>query len=159
MSKSTMTDERVLELIDAFGAEPGGWPEADREAADAHIRANPHVFEAALEQARALDMMLAAEPIPEPSAQLAERILASAPAAESARRRNLLSVLGGVIMPNGRRWPAGAALASLTMGLFAGYAASASTPSSVYQTDAENVVYGAIGYGDFESYIEDEVAG
>ena len=114
-----MTNERLLELIEAYGAEPGGWPQDECEAAEALLAANPAVFEPALAEARALDAVFGRDVLPDAPAGLAERILAGAPRAAD-RSEGLLSRLGRLIAPNGLRWPAGAALASLMMGLKAG---------------------------------------
>ena len=94
MTREKMTVERVLQLIEAFGAEPGGWPEDERAAASSLIEAEPDVFAEALSEARALDAFLLSEALPEPSDELVATILA----------------------------PAGAALATLMMGKVGGYA-------------------------------------
>ena len=157
MSRMDTTDERVLELIEAYGASSMSWPEDEREAAEAHLAAHPARFEAALAAARALDSLFDADMAPEPGPLLAERILASAPRPASQRHSGLAARIGRVLAPNGRRWPAGAALASLGMGLFAGYTASASSLPPAYETEAENVVYGALGYDQFDTYLEEEM--
>lgn len=141
MTREKMTVERVLELIEAFGAEPGGWPEAERDAASARIAAEPDTFAEALSEARALDQALLNEALPEPSQDLAASILVSAPIAAS-KRKSVFSTLSSVLFPRGVRWPAGAALASLVMGLVGGYA-YASTGVGYDQADA--VYYAAFG--------------
>lgn len=121
MTREKMTVERVLQLIEAFGAEPGGWPEDERAAASSLIEAEPDVFAEALSEARALDAFLLSEALPEPSDELVATILASAPVAAAARK-GVFGGLSSVLFPRGVRWPAGAALASLMMGLVGGYA-------------------------------------
>lgn len=135
MTQPDITPERVLELIEAFGGEPGGWPEDEREAAIERIASDPDTYEDALQAARALDSVLLREDVPEPSLALAEKILADAPIAKRSKRPNLISGLAGMIFPQGVRWPAGAALASLSMGLVGGYA-YASTGIGIDQADS-----------------------
>ena len=144
MTQQTMTTERVFELIETYGAEPGAWPEGERAAAAALLEAAPEQFEAALSEARALDQMLMAEPAPEPSASLSEAILAQAPRARGARK-SVGEWLSSLIFPQGVRWPAGAAFASLVMGLVGGYA-YASTGIGYDQADA--AYYSAFDWSD-----------
>lgn len=119
MAKAAITIERVIDLISAYGAEPGGWPEDEREAAEALLREESDQFAAALAEAHALDRLLDLEALPETSSNLAQRILADAPTTASVRgtRLNWLQRL----LPGHIRLPAGAALASLGVGLVAGY--------------------------------------
>lgn len=155
MTKTDMTDARVLQLLETYGAWPMAWPEEEREAAEAHLAAHPERFADALAEARLLDAAFEAEPMPERDASLAARILADAPQSRAARD-SLGARLSRLLMPNGRRWPAGAALASLGMGLFAGYTASASSvPATGYETEAEAVVYAALGYDQYDTYLEE----
>lgn len=149
MTREKMTIERALELIEAYGAEPGGWPEEDRAAVSALIEAEPNVFAEALSEARALDQMLMSEALPNPSDDLAASILARAPVA-APERKSLLSGLSSVVFPKGVRWPAGAALASLVMGLVGGYA-YASGDVGYDQEDA--VYYAAFGVDSDASWL------
>ncbi|WP_084419545.1 hypothetical protein [Henriciella litoralis] len=158
MTKENMTDDRLFVLIEAYGAEPGAWPEDERAAAERLLASDPSRFASALEDARALDLVIEQDAFVEPPAGLAERLLADAPAAPQ-QRGGILQSLAGLIMPNGIRWPAGAALASLVMGLFVGYTTAAASPVYDYQTEAEEVIYGALGYDAFETYMDDEVVG
>lgn len=150
-----MTDARLLDLIDAYGAEPMCWPEDERRAAEAWLRSNPSRFAAALEAARRLDLAFEAEILPQVPGGLAARILADAPSAPR-RKTGWLSGIAPALMPNGLRWPAGAALASLMMGLVAGYATAPAAAENDFQTEAENVVYAALGYDSFEAYIAED---
>lgn len=129
-----MTHERLLELIAAFGAEPMGWPEAERDAARALLDAEPEAFREALAEARAIDAELNLAEIPEPSAELANAILATAPRAPR-QNAGIVGGLAAILFPHGIRWPAGAALASLVMGLVGGYA-YASTGIGYDQADS-----------------------
>ena len=134
MTDLTMTPDRVLELIAMYGAETGAWPDTERDAAMAQLSASPDLFTAALEAARALDQMLLQESVPEPGAALSEAILASAPKPVPVRENSVSGVFA-LIFPQGVRWPAGAALASLLMGLVGGYS-YASTGVGYDQADA-----------------------
>ncbi len=142
MTVSEMTNERVLELIMAYGAEPMGWPDDERGAMQARIAADPDAFAEALAQARALDQLLASEQVPEPSATLADAILAQAPAAH-AKRSGLFDGLSSFLFPQGMRWPAGAALASLAMGLVGGYAYAS---TGIGYDQADSAYYSAFGF-------------
>lgn len=149
MTREKMTIERALELIEAYGAEPGGWPEDERAAASVLMEAAPDTFAEALSEARALDQMLMNEAIPLPSDDLAASILAGAPVA-APERRGLRGGLSSIVFPSGVRWPAGAALASLVMGLVGGYA-YASGDVGYDQEDA--VYYAAFGVDSDESWL------
>lgn len=134
MTDVQITDERVLELIAAYGAEPGGWPEVERTAAIERLAEAPQLFEAALADARMIDTLLDTETTPDIRPALSEAILAAAPGSKSASRP-FFSGLLTVLFPQGVRWPAGAALASLLMGLVGGYS-YASTGAGYDQADA-----------------------
>ena len=73
-----MTLERLRRLLDAYGARPGSWPEAEREAARELIARSPEA-RGLCEAAAALDALLEHAPAPEPSPALARRILVTAP--------------------------------------------------------------------------------
>lgn len=149
MTSETMTAERVLELIETYGAETGAWPDDERAAAAALLAAEPAQFVEALEIARQLDAVLLNEPLLEPGADLTEAILAQAPRATPAPR-NLFSGIGALIFPQGVRWPAGAALASLMMGLVGGYAYAAG--DSGYE-DADSAYYAAFGMDGSDTWV------
>lgn len=156
MSIPTMTDERLMLLIEAYGAYPMAWPEDERAAAEAHLSANPARFESALAEARRLDVLFETDEVMAPPEGLSERILADAP---SPRRHSGLGrSIGRWFLPQGRRWPASAALASLVVGLFAGYTASAMSPAETYDDEAESLVYAALGYDGYETLIDEEVS-
>ncbi|MEO0608250.1 MAG: hypothetical protein AAFY82_08455 [Pseudomonadota bacterium] len=149
MIDQSMTPDRVIELIEAYGAEPGAWPEDERGAAILMLAEQPARFEAALDQARALDALIASEPDVHPSAALGAAILAQAPVAK-AERSGVLGQLSAILFPQGMRWPAGAAVASLLMGLVGGYA-YASTGVGYDQADA--AYYAAFGYDTSEDWM------
>jgi len=52
-----MNDDRVMELLETYGADRMVWPEDERAAAWARIAASP-ALRAALDQARALDRLI-----------------------------------------------------------------------------------------------------
>lgn len=89
---------------------------------------------------RELDDILARLPVAQAPDGLAARILADAP---KAKRPGLFSQIGGALFPGGQRWPAGAALASLFIGLTTGYAATAQ--EQVYTDEPDAVVSSAFG--------------
>lgn len=53
-----MTQERFLEILEAYGADPARWPEAEREAAQAYADAHPDLVAQAIETERQLDALL-----------------------------------------------------------------------------------------------------
>ena len=149
MTVTGMTHERLLELIAAYGAEPMGWPEEEREAARALLADHPEAFAEAIDDARAIDLALLSEAVPEPSADLAQSILAEAPVAP-IKRAGLLATIAGVLFPQGVRWPAGAALASLLMGLVGGYAYAS---TGIGYDQADSAYYAAFGLDGGEEWV------
>ena len=87
-----MTAERFQALIAAYGADARRWPEAERDAARTFIATHPDAAGVALAQADALDALLQASPMPQPSMALRDRVIASAAGAGLKVRRE------------GRRW-------------------------------------------------------
>lgn len=128
------SEDRVFELIAAYGAEPGAWPEEEREAAKATLAAFPERFADALAEAKALDLALFNETLPEPDSDLANRILAAAP--QAPRASGSIASLFKWRLP-GRQWPAGATLASLMIGLVSGYAYAGNVTSADFETADE----------------------
>lgn len=109
----TMTTERFRELIEAYGADPRRWPEAERaEAAEA---ARAPAAQALLAEARALDGLLAEAPAIQASAALRDRVLAAAP----TPRRRLMGRLTPLAWLSGFGWAAAAA-AGLVFGVALG---------------------------------------
>ncbi len=149
MTDQTITPDRVFELIEAYGAEPGAWPQDERDAALHLLNTQPDMFAAAINEARALDALLANDPVPEPSAALSAAILSQAPTARPVRK-GVFGQISAVIFPNGARWPAGAAFASLMTGLVGGYA-YASTGVGYDQAGA--AYYAAFGYDTSEDWL------
>lgn len=133
-----MTEDRLIELIEAWGADPSGFPQADRTAAKALLAARPERFAAALSGAQALDAALARMPEVLPSAMLAEALIASAPQARPAR--------GGFSLPKVAPWAPASGFAALAAGLFMGVLAAPAASASGDAEDIEAVIAHALGY-------------
>ena len=149
-----VTPSRVLEIIAAHGSDPDGWPEAERLAAVAVLKANPERYAEALSEARVLDEAIAAVPEPALPEGLAARILADAPRARTSKAIGSASQQGYFKRLFGTRdglWPIRAAAASLVTGVAVGYGAMASTTDTGF--DADDVFYMGLESGfslDFE---------
>jgi hypothetical protein len=152
MKQEMMTIDRVLDLIAAYGAHPGGWPEDERDAAEAVLNANPAAFADALHDAEVIDAMLMDAPQAEPSSDLVARIMADAPCAATPKKAGLLTRLKDMIFPQGTRWPASAALASLTMGVVAGYSYAA---IDVTYDEADTAYASAFGFDDSADWLSE----
>ena len=76
-----MKADRFLIIVEAYGADPARWPEAEREAALAYVAEAGAAAEALLAEARALDAGLAGHVAPLPDAAAFTRALAGAEAA------------------------------------------------------------------------------
>jgi ParB-like chromosome segregation protein Spo0J len=83
---SAMTEARLAQLLDAYGAHPARWPDEERLAAERLIAASP-AARARLDQAAALDRLLDALPAERPNARLAARVLAAAPRGSTSQRQ------------------------------------------------------------------------
>lgn len=109
-----MNIERFKILVEAYGALPAHWPEAERKAAMAFVEASPEARRL-LEEAAALDRLLDAADTAPASRALEERILATFPGRAPSWRRSF------VLAAFPARWLPGAALAcSLLLGLLVG---------------------------------------
>lgn len=102
--------ERFEHLVDAYGADPRRWPEAERAAAEAFL-AGSEAARTLAEDAARLDALLEAAPAPEPSELLGHRVLRAAPV-----RRSRVSRFGWA---SGAGWAAAAA-AGVLVGLSLG---------------------------------------
>ncbi|MEM1035718.1 MAG: hypothetical protein AAGI14_03040 [Pseudomonadota bacterium] len=151
MTKSAITIERVLDLIAVYGAHPAAWPDHERDAAEALLASKPEAFEAALQEAVELDQMLMqADQVPEPPTHLATAILDAAPVAQkSAQRESWLRSL----FPLGLRLPTGAAMASLGIGLMAGYSYAGNSGFDAYLE--ADVTYTDTLDGSFDDWLGD----
>ena len=112
-----MTKERFRELLDAYGANPARWPEAEREAALAFIEASAEA-RALRDEAVAFDRLIDLADTTPATAQLEARILATLPPAGATS--GIRAFLAGLI-PGHPVWvPASALALSLALGLAAG---------------------------------------
>lgn len=141
--KPPMTEARLVELIETWGAEPSCWPEAEREVAMAMLAAASDRFEEALSQARELDLMLEGLPQPEVSRTLADAIVAAAPRPKAAR--NAGAGWFGLRTP----WaPAsGFGFAAAALGLFMGLTvAPAASADDEMNAEVQELVISALGF-------------
>lgn len=95
-----MTPERFRTIVAAYGSDARRWPQDERTAAEAWAQAHPRDALAALDDAAELDAWLMQDTVAPPAPALVERIVASAPAPQRARRR-------------GKVWWSGAAFAGV----------------------------------------------
>lgn len=95
-----MTPERFRTIVAAYGSDARRWPAGERAAAEAWAHANPREALLALDDAADLDAWLAYDTVAPPAPSLVERIVATAPAPQRARRR-------------GKVWWSGAAFAGV----------------------------------------------
>ena len=95
-----MTPERFRTIVAAYGSDARRWPQGERAAAEAWAQAHPRDALAALDDAAELDAWLTQDTVAPPAPALVERIVASAPAPQRARRR-------------GKVWWSGAAFAGV----------------------------------------------
>jgi hypothetical protein len=125
-----MNLDRFIDLLDAYGADLDGWPQAELAAATALLAALPEAREAQRRAAAEDALLLRAElPEIEPSDALRQRVLAQVaglPAAQRAAgafgwRAQVIEALA-LMFPTGRSLPQLAALAlALAIGISAGF--------------------------------------
>lgn len=105
-AEDAMNLERFEQIVDAYGAEPRAWPEAERDAALAFCNADPRAC-TLRDEAQALDALLAKSENPAPDRALENRIMAD---------------YKGKMAGPSRRWlGAGALAASLILGVTAAW--------------------------------------
>ncbi len=113
-----MNEQRFFELLAAYGADVGRWPEEEQIAAERFLARASHRVKDIWESERYFDRLLAVEEDAPAPISLETRILASMPRPQPAPARRLF---GGW---NRRHAAAGGVVAlSLLMGVAAGYAA------------------------------------
>ncbi|HEY1837816.1 MAG TPA: hypothetical protein VGG36_09180 [Rhizomicrobium sp.] len=120
-SQEAMTPTRLAAVLNAYGASPERWPEAERASATALISSNPHL-QAEADRARELDAVLDTAPMVTVPAELYGRILAGFDriAAQPSVRR-FLNRIANVVWPDAPLWQPSTALAmSLVAGLVLG---------------------------------------
>ena len=111
-----MTLDRFVAIVDAYGASPQRWPEAERDAAIAFMKATPEARRLA-EEAEALDGLLDMPETAPVTRDLQDRILATMPA---VKLRNGAAVAAGSLF-NWSRWiPTAAVAFSLVLGILTG---------------------------------------
>lgn len=112
-----MNIERFKALLEAYGANPGRWPEVERVAALLFVEQSAEARNL-LAEAAAFDRVLDAAETQPATRALEERILAAFPEREAALRTGVAPVIFG-----GLRWlQAGALAFSLLLGLAVGAA-------------------------------------
>lgn len=139
-----MTIERFKVLVEAYGANPARWPEAERAVAEAFANATPEA-QRLLAEAAALDHVLSAADTAPVSRELETRVLDSF-TSPKARRASWL--------PDFVPWSQAAALAaSLVLGMFAGGALPAIAGIGETGVSVEPAM---MAFGDFGAeYLED----
>ncbi len=146
----SMPDDRLIELIEIWGAEPSSWPSAERPSAEALLRAHPDRFAETLAQAQALDLMLGALPEPEMPRALSEAIIASAPR-PIVRRRGLQSWFG-LKAP----WAPASGFAAAALGLFMGLTvAPVASADDEMTAEVQELVVSALGFDATTYAVED----
>ncbi len=133
-----MTEDRLIELIEAWGADPSAFPETERAAAKVLLTARPERFAHALAQARALDAAFARMPDVLPSPALTEVLIASAPEQKAAA--------SGFRLPKFAPWAPASGFAALAAGLFMGVMMAPVASASSYTDEVESVLEHALGY-------------
>ena len=144
MKTQGITDERIFELIGAYGADTHAFPEAEREAARQRIAQAPSLFASALEEASLLDGALDGLADIPVSAALRETLIAGAPKPKPVSgtgRTGLLRFLPA--------WVPAGAVASLAMGVLIGVNVSAPVSVAVADDEADAVMYAALGFGEY----------
>jgi hypothetical protein len=137
-----MTIERFKVLVEAYGANPARWPEAERALAEAFANATPEA-QRILSEASALDRLLDAASTAPVTRDLETRVLGSFGAPKTRRW-----------LPEVMPWTQAAALAaSLVLGMLAGSALPAIAGIGEGSVVADPAM---VAFGDFgEEYLED----
>lgn len=144
MTKPKLTDERIFALIDAYGADAGAFPEAEREPARRRMAEAPALFTGALEDAALLDGVLNRLPDVDVPAGLRAALIAGAPAAKPAAGQ---TGAGWTRFLPG--WLPAGAVASLVLGILIGVNVSLPASVATADTEADAVMYAALGFGDY----------
>src|SRR5690606_15531878 len=90
--------DRVVELIDAYGADPLRWPDAERSAAEQALWNSPQLRQHQA-SARELDQAIDALPLVAPAPALRERLLRAAPVVRRGPWQWLRALLGELGAP------------------------------------------------------------
>jgi hypothetical protein len=138
-----MTIERFKGLVEAYGANPARWPEAERAVAEAFANATPEA-QRLLAEAAALDHVLAAAPTAPVTRELEMRVLDSFSSRKTRR----------AWLPDLMPWTQAAALAaSLVLGMFAGSALPAIAGIGETSSATEPAM---MAFGDFGGELLDD---
>jgi hypothetical protein len=113
---SEISEDRLLVLIAAYGADPLHWPESERTAAQQRAATDTPAIRQALAQARILDQMLATAAVPALSESAITAMQAKAQPGLMIRLRALFDWWGPVWQPTG------ALAAALLLGVMLGLA-------------------------------------
>jgi len=118
--------ERLKEMVDAWGASPSRWPEAERPAAEALVAASAEARRL-VDEALHLDTLLDAAPVEAPSEALMARLMAArprpvadAPSVARAPRGAWRGLIEAVWPYGSPAVPAGALAASIMLGIMVG---------------------------------------
>lgn len=111
-----MNAEQFRAMIEAYGARPRLWPEAQRAEAERFVADQGAVAGPILAEADALDALLARSPMPSPSAEFRDRVVASATRAGLKPRRARRFWLDRLVLASGAGWAA-AACAGVIVGV------------------------------------------
>lgn len=122
-----LNENRCLELIEAYGANPARWPVNERAAGKARLDIPTPAILKAMEEARGLDRLLSFVPLPILSPFLTRRVIAL-----YERERS---------QP---RWAPMAAAATLLIGVSLGWMGAASDPLKASDIGTEVPVYSAM---------------
>lgn len=131
--RNEMTLERLREIVEAYGASPARWPQAERSMAEALASSSEEARTLVAEAAR-FDALLDMAPAEAPSAALTERLMAARPRAvtplapvQHEAGKGFLRGLFDAIWPYGSAvFPAGTLAAALVMGVALGSASDIS---------------------------------
>lgn len=133
-----MTEDRLIELIESWGADPDAFPETERAGAKALLAAQPLRFAAILAEARALDAAFAQLPDIHPSAALTGALIASAPKAARAGAAWRL--------PKFAPWAPASGFAALAAGLFMGLMVAPAANAASDTDEVQALLEQALGY-------------
>lgn len=131
-----MTEDRLIELIATWGADPDAFPASERTAAKAMLAAQPDRFAAVMAEARALDAALSRIPEVTPSHTLTEALIASAPKPRASLFR----------LPRLAPWAPAGGFAALAAGLFMGVMVAPTASATSTTDDVAALLDQALGY-------------
>lgn len=147
----SMTDDRLIELIETWGADTASWPAAERASGEALLRAYPERFAGVLAEARALDGILGGLPEPEMPRALTEAIIAAAPRAKMAPKGGRQGWFG-LKTP----WAPASGFAAAALGLLMGLTVAPTASANDEMTaEVQELVVSALGFDTATYAVED----